>query len=678
MRRTLIPAVLAFGLVLAACTAPSTSTTSTSVAPVHGGPLPGQVFAAPALAPFASCDAFLEYAKERALPLVGPWGLEGYGSGPPLPEMAPTEDGVRRAPAAAAEVGDGPIHSGTNVQTAGVDEADLVKTDGRRILAVARGRLWLVDLRDGTPRRRGSLPLDGGWGQQIFLDGDRVLVMTSSPGPGPVPMLRDGPGLDAVPFSATPRTVLTEVDISDPDHLVAVRTLTLDGTVLSARMIDGIARVVVRSEPTGFAWEYPQGGGLRAERRAQEANRRLVAASTLENWVPWYVLEDRRTGTVSEGPLLDCDQVGHPDEFSGLSMLTVLTIDLGDGLDPGRGVGLLAGGETVYASTDHLYVATTPWEPVAVPLRGEPIRPRTPTTRLHLFDLTDPRTARYVASGSVSGVLLGQWSMDEYEGRLRVVVTDVPAGGGGRLDTPDRDVPETSVVVLERRGDRLVAVGRVGGLGENERVYAVRLMGDRGYVVTFRQVDPLYVLDLGDPTRPVVTGTLKIAGYSAYLHPIGDHLLLGVGQDADERGRVLGTQVAVFDVADSTRPRRLARLVLADGSSAAEWDHHAFLWWAPRDLAVLPLQRWSYDERTGVEDAFSGAVLVTATPTRVRQIGEITHPAAEDPGCADCPRWSPPVTRALVVGDMLYTVSEAGILGSDLDTLGDVAWIPFR
>ena len=144
--------------------------------------------------------------------------------------------------------------------------------------------------------------------------------------------------------------------------------------------------------------------------------------------------------------------------------------------------------------------------------------------------------------------------------------------------------------MLGAPGSVLETLGRVGGLGKGERIYAVRFVGDKGYVVTFRQVDPLYTLDLSDKDDPKVLGELKILGYSAYLHPVSDDLLLGVGQDATEQGRRLGTQLSLFDVSDLRRPVRRAQASLgANSSTSAEFDPHAFLFWKPANLAVIPL-----------------------------------------------------------------------------------------
>jgi len=674
MRRTIIALMAAVAVVSTACTASvTTGSTSTTLPSQTRGPTGVRAFAASSLEPFDSCNDFLDYVKSHALERVGPYGLDGYGGGYYLGDavFAVEEDAARQSIDTAVPAGGvkGVDYSGTNVQVAGVDEPDIVKTDGERIFVVAQGRLFWIDA-SGTPEIVASIPLEG-WGQQLFLSGDRLLVMTSGGGFGIEPFA--GVARDSiVPGYQTQRVVLTEVDVSDPDSMEAVSTLMLDGSILSSRMADGTIRVVVRSGPTGFDWAYPEGSGIRAEQKAIDANKKLIEDSTLENWVPWYVLTDHQSGTTSDGPVLGCDQVGHPDEFSGLSMLTILSIDIDAGLEPGNSIGLLAEGQTIYASNENLYVATSPWMAwPAVRWEEGSNEDETLTTQIHMFNISDPTTATYVASGEVEGTLLSQWSMDEYEDTLRVVVTDENPWWGSS------DVPDTAVVTMQRKGDELVQVGAVDGLGKNERVYAVRFIQDKGYVVTFRRVDPLYVVDLSDPTDPKVKGELKINGYSAYLHPIGKDLLLGVGQDATDEGRTLGTQVSVFDVSDPSDPRRLARLTFDDAYSEAEWDHHAFLWWAPEEIAVLPLQRWSWDERSGKEDYFSGAAVLTATSTRVKQIGEVRHPNVNGSECEDCGIWTPPITRSLVIRDTLFTFSDMGVLASDLDTLDDVAWMAF-
>ena len=214
------------------------------------------------------------------------------------------------------------------------------------------------------------------------------------------------------------------------------------------------------------------------------------------------------------------------------------------------------------------------------------------------------------------------------------------------------------MIALEERAGSLVQVGRVGGLGKGERIYAVRFVGDTGYVVTFRQIDPLYTLDLSVPSHPVVRGELKIRGYSAYLHPVGDDLLLGIGQDATDEGRVLGTQVSLFDVADLRRPRRLAVQQLGASWSEAESDHRAFLWWPTTRTAVLPLQQTR-------STPFAGAVGLRVNRLGITELGRVSHPA----GGASA------IRRSVVVGETLYTVSDAGVGAASLLTFADRGFV---
>ena len=654
MRRSFVVLMATLAIVGAACTA-DPSDTSGIDAPGGSG-----IFAAgAAVTQFSSCDDFLEHVKAEAIKRVGPYGLQGHGGPYPVDVIAFEEvaEATTTAPATAGGDDGARDYSTTNVQVVGIDEPDLVKTDGDRIFVVAQGRIHWIDTTGDTPRIVASREL-GGWGQQLFLNGDTLLVTTSGQGGGVEPFV------DAVYPGYSERTVLTEIDVSEPGEMAVVRTLTLDGTVLSSRLIGDVARIVLRSGPVGFDWSYPEGSGIKAEREATERNKQLIEDSTIENWVPWYVLDDAVAGTSSDGPLLGCEQVGYPDEYSGLTMLSVMTVDLTEGLAP-NGVGLLADGETIYASATSLYVATSPWRFWQDRSADDGL-----VTHIHRFDISDPSGTTYVASGSVEGVLHSQFALDEHDGVLRVVVTDGEQWRSG-------EVPETSVLALETLGDRLVQIGSVGGLGKNERVYSVRFIGDTAYVVTFRQVDPLYVVDLSDPRDPTVEGELKINGYSSYLHPIGEDLLLGVGQDATSEGRILGTQVSVFDVSDPANPIRMSRLTFEDAYSDAEWDHHAFLWWPEDEIVVLPLQRWSWDEKAGTEDHFAGAVVVEATTQRVRTIGEIQHPSQTEPDCEECWTWTEPVMRSVIIGDQLFTISQTGVLVSDMDSLEQQAWLDF-
>ncbi len=201
------------------------------------------------------------------------------------------------------------------------------------------------------------------------------------------------------------------------------------------------------------------------------------------------------------------------------------------------------------------------------------------------------------------------------------------------------------------------------GLGRGEQIYAVRFIEDVGFVVTFRQTDPLYTLDLSDPRRPRVLGELKIRGYSAYLHPLGGDLLLGVGQDATAQGATLGTQLSLFDVSNLRRPsRRQQRSVGSGSSSQVEYDHHAFLWWAPSELAVLPVQEY------GAAEQFVGAIGFGVARAGIGERGRATH---------DVDEYAAPILRSFVVGGRLFTLSDVGLEVNALSTLAEEGSLKF-
>jgi hypothetical protein len=635
--------------------------------PATGAVAAGDAIQAESSAPlpsFSSCMGLLAYAKSNALDLVGPYGLSGVAFPYAVPAAEEAAPPAEDAGAAAPTRND---FSGTNVQEEGVDEPDIVKTDGNVVYAVAQGNLNAVDISGPLPVLLGSLPLGEGFGHQLLLSGNRLLVIATT---GfffePLPAVAS----DIMPPSGVPSTILSEVDVSNPAAMQIVRTMTLEANYVSARLVGSVARLVTSSTPMGLQFAYPESDKPAAIRAAERRNRAVIRGSKVDNWVPGYTLMDARTGKTTTKSLLTCRQVRHPAEFSGLGMLTVLTLDLAQGIEPIDTDAVMAGGDMVYASTQGLYVATQQWvDPVA--LEDPSATPPSVTTAIHKFDISNPTQTEYRGSGEVTGYLLNQWSLSENNGFLRVVSTDAPSWWGG-----EESETESLVSVLAEQEGRLATVGQLGGLGRGERVYAVRFIGDLGYVVTFRQVDPLHVIDVSDPANPVLRGELHIPGYSAYLHPIGDGLLLGVGHDATPDGRVLGTQVSVFDVTSPDNPVQVHKLQLGEGWSEVEFDHHAFLYWPPSGLAVLPLERWSFDEATGVSNYTAVAVGLLVGRGGILQVGSVEHESTPS-GDPEFPLYATPIRRSVVAGNALYTVSELGLKASDLLTLADQAWVSF-
>lgn len=626
-------ALLIAGSTLAACTA------------APGSPPPDR---APAGAPdvelvaFDSCGSALRELKRAVLPLVGPYGL------PPDPRMFDGAEMATAAPMAA----DGaeraaalPQHSTTNVHESAADEPDLVKTDGKRLVTVVDRKLRVIDV--ASRKVTTTLDLHDEAASGLLIDGDKALVMV--PGEGRVD--REGK-----PMTPAGSLRLLQVDLTRGE---ITGELTVAGSLVDARATDGTARVVISSSPR-LKFSHPV--GRRTEAEQTKRNRAIVRRSTLDDWLPEYSL--RADGRQESGRLVDCTRISHPEPATASSLLTVLSLDIDGKLAKGDPVSITADGATVYGNGKNLYVADDNL-PVGRPipmLREGDIaspRPQKQRTRIYRFDVGGAGPPRFVASGAVDGGLLNQYSLSEHDGFLRVATTKEDWRRGRRS--------ASAVTVLQRDGDRLVQVGRVGGLGKGERIYAVRFIGDVGYVVTFRQTDPLYRIDLADPRNPRVAGALKITGYSAYLHAVAPDRLLGVGQEADQQGRVQGTQLALFDTSAAT-PARVARLHIEGGSSDVEHDPHAFLYWPDDNLVVLPVRVWNPEEND--EPAASEAVVLRVAGESIERIGTIAHPYIHY-GPSD-------IRRTLVVGDTLWTVSESGVMASDLGDLSRQAWLSFR
>jgi hypothetical protein len=695
-----------------------------------GGPAGGGVAApdlqlASSLQPIESCEGLSAWLRDEVAPRVTEYGLGAGGGVVIMEDLGAAGDAeMRAAPDASvttaaesttaaaqpAPSGDDGTYSGTNVQVAGVDEPDIVKTDGQRILAVAGGRLHLVSVAQGREVAAVDLPADLGI-TDLLLASDRAFLIGTSW--AAVPFADDTPSddipeerLDIAPTTAS--TVVAEVDIAG-DALTLGDTFSLDGTYVSARMTDDVVRLVLRTSPAdALPFVSPANGTEGALDAAREHNRQVVAEAVPEDLLPRWHRLGADGAPADEGALLGCEDVHAPNTFAGFAMVAVASIDIGDGLaagvtDPGA-TAVLATGDTVYASPEHLYVAAPAWvEPQPLEPRELPPVVEQPGTDIHRFDITDPARAVYDMSGHVDGSLLGQFALDEHDGHLRVATTTGFSWAGEGEDAPES---ESHVVVLAPGDGALERVGEVGGLGPGEDIHSVRFLGDIGYVVTFERTDPLYTLDLAEPAAPRVAGELEIPGYSAYLHPVADGWLLGVGQDATTDGQTTGTQVSLFDVRDPAAPTRVAQVAFPGAGSVAESDHRAFLWWADAGLAAIPLS-------TFAPDCFDGLVGLTVDleAATLAERGRVSHPGdpcgfvferpvplpepvplpiepgAGDSGTAIAPGEPPPdgrpvalpapIQRSLVIGDRLWTLSDQGMATSDLATLTDTVFVPF-
>ncbi len=618
------------------------------------------------LSVFRSCDGLVAFAERR----VGrfgsdvfaprrPWAMGGLVAATPMPvadrqsamegDAQPT---VAPAPAAAAPEA-GVDYSTTNVQEQGVDEPDAVKTDGRRMYIAMNAKLYALDITGEAPRLLGTLPLEG-YGHELLLRDGKLLVLSSSGFYGPMPAVarpaqavgEPAPASSPPPYMPyVPRATLMEVDADD---LKVIRTLDLPGSVVGGRLRGGTARIAIAT-PTGIP---------------PSEN-----APDIRTWMPAMEIRREETGVTRRRSIAPCTSVRRPEVFAGLGLLTVLTIDFDRGVDPVDSDAVLADASTVYSSANRMYLATERWVDPEVAATEGTIPGR--ATTIHGFDVSKGDETRYVGSGGVRGYLLNQFSLSEHKGALRVATTEdapwVPGLG------PDGESESFVTVLDETEAKQLVQVGRVGGLGKNERIYSVRFVEDVGFVVTFRQTDPLYTIDLADKRNPRVLGELKIPGYSSYLHPIGDGMLIGVGQDADGQGRTQGAQVSLFDVADLRDPKRLHARGLGEYAwTSAEHDHHAFLWWPATKLLVLPLSQYDYRS----EESFDGAIGMRVERAGIAEVGRTEHPRPQAP--EGYRSYAPPIVRSVVANGRLFTISGLGVQAGRLDTLAGTAWVPFQ
>jgi uncharacterized secreted protein with C-terminal beta-propeller domain len=579
---------------------------------------------AAALTGFGSCRRLTSALRREALTQVTAYGL---GGALPVPgtvtggAAAGGSTGGGPVPAPASAPGTGvPSFSGTTVQEDDVDEPDVVKTDGR-LLVFAAGwpsQLRVVDVSGSRPVHRASFPLHLD-SPRLLLSGSTVLALSTEWRPE---------GLV---------TVVEVVDISRPSSPTWVRSFRLTGELLDARMLHGRVVVAVRSQPD-LPLVHPTTGGPAAVASALRTNRRVVSRATTAQLLPAVTVKPGGASFRAS-----CQTAYHPGVPSGLQRTSLVTLDP-ERAEPTQNVTVVGSSSHLYASASALYIATSRWRPqVSGRTAGS-------VTDLHGFDVATPDQLRFLGSGSVPGGLTDHYALSEHDGDLRVATTV-------EAQSP-RALSDSRVTVLRPDREVLVQVGQVRGLGRGERIYGVRFVGKTGYVVTFRQTDPLYVIDLSRPTRPRLRGELKVTGYSSTLLPLQDGQLLGIGQDVDAQLRQRGTQVSVFDVSRPTRPLLRSKVVLPAHYSPAEHDHHALLWWPKTRFLVLPADASSPE--------FHGAVVLrVGTSGTLKELSRVRAPG------------SAPLERSVVVGRLLYSLAQTGIVTTPLERLDQHSWLPF-
>lgn len=577
-----------------------------------------------------------------------------------LVEGLRTTDGIVPGPLSMSSEGSSaasavPAHSGTNNQVSGVDELDTVKNDGWYVYNVNGNKLVILKAYPATEAGVASTVTVNGTIIGIFVRGDKLAVFgqTTQYGYYGEMSMRSA---SFAPYWGSTNTTIWVYDVADRTHPILRNTITVEGSYVGARMIGDFVYV--------------------------------VASQTIP-----YCAEDFELPKITMGDqsvTMAATSIYHSDLLDyGHSFTNVAGFDISqDGKNPAFESFLLGTTGTMYVSSRAIFLTSY-------------IYNTEEGTVVHRVSI-DEGTIVYEATGQVPGHVLNQFSMDEYNGYFRVATqtwnyevarlattTVQPSTSPVAMSTVSG--PSSGVYVLD---SSLTIVGKVEGLGAGETFHAARFMGYRAYLVTFKKIDPLFVVDLSNPRDPRVLGELKITGYSDYLHPFDENFVIGIGKEADDQGSFAwyqGVKVALFDVSDPANPKEAGTFVIGDRGTESPVlsEHKALLFDRERSLLVMPVtvaklsgynEPWATGERV-----WQGAYVFTVNPqVGVVFRGGITHLGnGEVPSycyyggyyeSSNCDRQ---VSRSLFIGEVLYTLSPTMMKMNSLTDLAQINVISF-
>lgn len=552
-------------------------------------------------------------------------------------------------------------YSTTNIQVVGVDEPDIVKTDGKYLYVVSNNEVFIIEAYPPESAEIiSTISLEEMYINNIFIN-DNLLVIFGSP----TYYYDYGIGEDdadlKVEYSYFPSyessTMIMIYDLSDIEDPVEEKTIVMDGSYFNARMIGDYIYVV--------SIEY-----LYSIYPLLEVNSTEVIPK---------VRIDNETHLVEP---YDIYYIDAPDDVE--TTTHIAAIDLSDFSVEMKSF-LLGYSQTLYSSQDNIFLASVHYS-YAPLLRGiSNSDDIDEMTIIHKISLNKGDLA-YEGKGEVPGRILNQFSMDEYDGFFRIATTIGHVWDSEKQST-------NNIYVLD---SNLKIVGKVEDLAPGERIYSSRFMGEKAYLVTFKKIDPFFTIDLSDPYNPEVLGKLKIPGYSDYLHPYDENHIIGIGKDTadpqedDEFWREVdfawyqGLKIALFDVTDFENPKEVAKIIIGDRGtdSPALYDHKAFLFDLEKNLLVIPVNLYEISEEdkqgeyTGSqygEFTYQGAYVYDLTIENGFDLkGRITHLSDEDMKKSGFyPDYQKSISRSLYIGDYLYTISNTIVKINDLDQLDE-------
>lgn len=495
-------------------------------------------------------------------------------------------------------------HAETNTQTKGVDEGDVIKTDSRYIYFLgsdtggSNKKLRIIDSQTMTAVYDGYIYDENGdilWVSDIYVNGD-ILVAVCNMKNG-YDMYSSAYGY----YGDSGTTVTRSYDITDRSEPKLIKSNSQDGSYRSSRMVGNILYTVSQYY-------------VRAE-----------SEETIENvCVP-------KVG----GAEIACDCIFLP-ETAGDSYILLTAYDVTQKDGAVSAVAVLGSSGNYYCSEDTFYVVAENYN-----YKDNSVEVREKTV-INSFSL-DGTNIAFKATGEVQGRVINQYSLDQHEGNLRIATTCFN-------NTKNKNV--SSLYVLD---EKLDIIGKLEDLANNEQIKSVRYMGKEAYIVTFRNTDPLFAIDLSDPKNPTVKGELKIPGYSAYLHPIGDNLLLGIGYEGDSRNADFNSvKISLFDISDPTNLKELDKLVYLKSSTPVVNNPKAFLYKADEGIVGMPVI--SYDDKS--EEYFYYIIQVKDNKLTLNH--KLLHSAGYYVGLNHL--------RGTYIGDEFFTVSDYIVKKFDFGT----------
>ena len=504
-------------------------------------------------------------------------------------------------------------YSGTNVQVKGVDEADIVKTDGSYIYYVAGNQLNILKADGANTQLVSSTSLsadDSWWGynSELFILGTRLMVITQSYN---TVWINDANGGYQ---NNTDQTSAVIYDISNPAKPVQVISLGQSGSYVSARMIGDYVYLVT----TQYIY------------------------SPVKDMPITYIPS---TTVGAEAKLLMPTDLYIGGTPQSAAYTVVGSINLKSGANFASAKAVFGGTSQVYANAEHMLLAISQYNEEVLPIapdengKNVQITNGSSSTDLVLLGLSEGQITK-LASGSVPGSLLNQFSMDEYKGTFRIVTTVDSWQQLIYTDGVDTyDYKSSTTNALYTLDKDLAVVGKIENLAKDESVQSVRFDGDIGYFVTFRQVDPLFAVDLSNPAYPRVLDALKIPGFSEYLHVFKDNLLLGIGYNADEdSGGLQGVKLSMFDTSDKTNVKEISKANVDASWTIVGSNHKAILVDGEKNLIAFPADSSYFIYRYTADQGFALAAKVSMT--------------------ADLSSWN---LRGLFIGDYFYVLGDSGL-----------------